>query len=237
MLAQTPTTCNSVIFTVAKSLLIFTLLIFTAPSVVLLNTTTQVSFLLDEGVASIILQLLQCGLCGTASLQQPPQHQQGASKPHAASGSPFKQPHRRERDTSEEPDEVENSDEAQCAALAQQVHSSVERSLLGQFVRAFLLECNSTAVRWQAHSLLHQLHRHSQPSHREALLTLMWELWPHLPSYGRKAAQFVDLLGYFTLKVSILIISFSLGAVRLPAKVSLCMVLPGLDWNALSLRG
>ncbi|XP_065311151.1 E3 ubiquitin-protein ligase UBR4 isoform X4 [Dermacentor albipictus] len=160
----------------------------------------QVSFLLDEGVASIILQLLQCGLCGTASMQQAPQHQQGASKPHAASGSPFKQPHRRERDTSEEPDEVENSDEAQCAALAQQVHSSVERSLLGQFVRAFLLECNSTAVRWQAHSLLHQLHRHSQPSHREALLTLMWELWPHLPSYGRKAAQFVDLLGYFTLK-------------------------------------
>ncbi|XP_077505275.1 E3 ubiquitin-protein ligase-like protein poe isoform X4 [Amblyomma americanum] len=160
----------------------------------------QVSFLLDEGVASIILQLLQCALCGTALLQQPAQPQQGASKLHATSGSPFKQPHRRERDTSEEPDEVEGSDEAQCAALAQQVHNSVERSLLGQFVRSFLLECNSTAVRWQAHSLIHQLHRHSQPSHREALLTLMWELWPHLPSYGRKAAQFVDLLGYFTLK-------------------------------------
>nr|XP_037270039.1 E3 ubiquitin-protein ligase UBR4-like [Rhipicephalus microplus] len=160
----------------------------------------QVSFLLDEGVASIILQLLQCALCGTPTLQQPPQQQQGTNKPHAPSGSPLKQPHRRERDTSEEPDEVENSDEAQCAALAQQVHDSVERSLLGQFMRAFLLECNSTAVRWQAHSLLHQLHRHSQPSHREALLTLMWELWPQLPSYGRKAAQFVDLLGYFTLK-------------------------------------
>ena len=32
------------------------------------------------------------------------------------------------------------------------------------------------------------------------LLDLMWGVWPHLPSYGRKAAQFVDLLGYFSLK-------------------------------------
>lgn len=28
----------------------------------------------------------------------------------------------------------------------------------------------------------------------------MWQLWPLLPAYGRKAAQFVDLLGYFSLK-------------------------------------
>lgn len=28
----------------------------------------------------------------------------------------------------------------------------------------------------------------------------MWQLWPLLPVYGRKAAQFVDLLGYFSLK-------------------------------------
>lgn len=28
----------------------------------------------------------------------------------------------------------------------------------------------------------------------------MWAIWPELPAYGRKAAQFVDLLGYFSLK-------------------------------------
>lgn len=28
----------------------------------------------------------------------------------------------------------------------------------------------------------------------------MWQLWPLLPAYGRKAAQFVDLLGYFSLQ-------------------------------------
>lgn len=32
------------------------------------------------------------------------------------------------------------------------------------------------------------------------LLDLLWRLWPLLPMYGRKAAQFVDLLGYFSLK-------------------------------------
>ena len=37
-------------------------------------------------------------------------------------------------------------------------------------------------------------------SQQEALLELMWSLWPELPAYGRKASQFVDLLGYFALK-------------------------------------
>ncbi|XP_077538894.1 E3 ubiquitin-protein ligase-like protein poe isoform X3 [Haemaphysalis longicornis] len=172
----------------------------------------QVSFQLDDGVASIILQLLQCALCGSppspSSSSSSATQQQGggsggrSSQPPPHGGSPFKQQqqHRRsEREASEEADES-SEEESQCALLAQQVHGSVERPLLGQFVLAFLLECNSTAVRWQAHSLLHQLHRHSQPPHREALLALMWDLWPQLPSYGRKAAQFVDLLGYFTLK-------------------------------------
>jgi len=28
----------------------------------------------------------------------------------------------------------------------------------------------------------------------------MWSVWPDLPLYGSKAIQFVDLLGYFTIK-------------------------------------
>jgi hypothetical protein len=42
--------------------------------------------------------------------------------------------------------------------------------------------------------------RSSPVSQREALLELMWSVWPDLPVYGSKAAQFVDLLGYFTIK-------------------------------------
>jgi E3 ubiquitin-protein ligase UBR4 len=32
---------------------------------------------------------------------------------------------------------------------------------------------------------------------------MMWSVWPELPAFGRKAAQFVDLLGYFTIKCSL----------------------------------
>ena len=55
-------------------------------------------------------------------------------------------------------------------------------------------------MRWQAHSLVLALYRHSSPKDQDTLLTLMWSQWPHLPAYGRKAEQFVDLLGYFSLK-------------------------------------
>lgn len=44
--------------------------------------------------------------------------------------------------------------------------------------------------------------RHSKQPQQESLLKLLWHLWPHLPAYGRKAAQFVDLLGYFSLRFS-----------------------------------
>ena len=42
--------------------------------------------------------------------------------------------------------------------------------------------------------------RCSNVSQQKNLLTLLWTLWPKLPMYGHKVAQFVDLLGYFTLK-------------------------------------
>lgn len=76
----------------------------------------------------------------------------------------------------------------------------LDRNRISQFLCTFLLESNSTGVRWQAHSLVLALYRHSPPRDQDLLLTLMWSLWPHLPAYGRKAAQFVDLLGYFSLK-------------------------------------
>ena len=35
---------------------------------------------------------------------------------------------------------------------------------------------------------------------RVQLVELMWQLWSYVPFSGHKAAQFVDLLGYFTVK-------------------------------------
>ncbi|EDO28511.1 predicted protein, partial [Nematostella vectensis] len=40
----------------------------------------------------------------------------------------------------------------------------------------------------------------STPSQQDKLSDMMWKIWPELPGYGRRAAQFVDLLGYFTIK-------------------------------------
>ena len=40
----------------------------------------------------------------------------------------------------------------------------------------------------------------SQPNKQSSILDVLWSLWPQLPSHGRKAAQFVDLLGFFSIK-------------------------------------
>ena len=44
------------------------------------------------------------------------------------------------------------------------------------------------------------IRRYSNNSQQVKLSSMMWKIWPCLPDYGRRAAQFVDLLGYFTIK-------------------------------------
>ena len=43
--------------------------------------------------------------------------------------------------------------------LVQQLTKHVDMEAMRQFVRCFLLQSNSTSIRWQAHSLLYSLHR------------------------------------------------------------------------------
>ncbi|GIX73745.1 e3 ubiquitin-protein ligase UBR4, partial [Caerostris extrusa] len=163
----------------------------------ILSFLIHVSFLLDEGVSPIILQLLQCALCGAKAMQQ--QQLPGNTNTQSAN-SPSKQ--RKEKvETEEDANESSKGDIAQCVALALQVNKFVEKTLLSHFIRAFLLESNSTSVRWQAHSLIFHLHKNSSSVQQEVLLDMMWKLWPKLPAFGRRAAQFVDLLGYFTLNM------------------------------------
>ncbi|KFM56803.1 E3 ubiquitin-protein ligase UBR4, partial [Stegodyphus mimosarum] len=165
----------------------------------ILSFLIHVSFLLDEGVSPIILQLLQCALCGAKAIQQ--QQLTGNSTPQVTT-SPSKQRKEKDKaDTEDESSESSKSDTALCMALAQQVNKFVDKSLMSYFICAFLLESNSTSVRWQAHSLIFHLHKNSNSSQQEILLDMMWKLWPKLPTFGRRAAQFVDLLGYFTLNM------------------------------------
>ncbi|XP_022084216.1 E3 ubiquitin-protein ligase UBR4-like isoform X1 [Acanthaster planci] len=152
-----------------------------------LSSLQQASFYLDEGVSPLLLQLLTCALCGNKTSSS--KHKKSKEKAEKSEGR---------RDKSSE--DSQRHDDSLCQSLINQLNRLAGRDSLSRFVRQHLLESNNTSVRWQAHGLLLHIFRSSQFSQQEQLLELMWELWPELSSYGRKAAQFVDLLGYFSLK-------------------------------------
>ncbi|KAG8431951.1 hypothetical protein GDO86_019058 [Hymenochirus boettgeri] len=157
----------------------------------------QVSFLVDEGVSPVLLQLLSCALCGSKVLS-------AASSGVQSSGSQSKSSSKKSKKEDKEKEkegEGSNSQEEQlCTALVNQLNKYADKETLIQFLRCFLLESNASSVRWQAHCLALHIYRNSNKSQQELLLDLMWSIWPELPAYGRKASQFVDLLGYFSLK-------------------------------------
>ncbi|XP_028033464.1 protein purity of essence isoform X1 [Bombyx mandarina] len=165
---------------------------------------------LHPHVAPTVLQLLQAALCAPASATPKQDSKQaGTDWP--------------ERERSAENDSYTSDgskfQEQKVGPLVQQILKQVNQDELKMFVKAFLLETNSTSVRWQAHGLLLAIYNNSSQSEQASLVSMMWGLWPTLPQYGRKAAQFVDLLGYFTLKTpNIETESFVASAVELLRK-------------------
>ncbi|XP_059232403.1 E3 ubiquitin-protein ligase UBR4 isoform X2 [Mustela nigripes] len=173
----------------------------------------QVSFLVDEGVSPVLLQLLSCALCGSkvlAALAASAGSSSASSSaaPVAASSgqattqskSSTKKSKKEEKEKEKEGESSGSQEDQLCTALVNQLNKFADKETLVQFLRCFLLESNSSSVRWQAHCLTLHIYRNSSKSQQELLLDLMWSIWPELPAYGRKAAQFVDLLGYFSLK-------------------------------------
>ncbi|XP_063293132.1 E3 ubiquitin-protein ligase UBR4 isoform X8 [Pelobates fuscus] len=167
----------------------------------------QVSFLVDEGVSPVLLQLLSCALCGSKVLSASSSSGTSSSQSASSSGQSGSQSKsstkksKKEEKEKEKDGESSNSQEEQlCTALVNQLNKFADKETLIQFLRCFLLESNASSVRWQAHCLALHIYRNSNKSQQELLLDLMWSIWPELPAYGRKAAQFVDLLGYFSLK-------------------------------------
>ncbi|XP_074029001.1 E3 ubiquitin-protein ligase-like protein poe [Leptinotarsa decemlineata] len=146
----------------------------------------RVSFLLDDGVSPTILQLLQSALVVSPFI--------------AKKSDSTKSTTRKEREKSDDSAIEALFEESSCIALVEQINKQISKEILARFVKTFMLETNTTAVRWQAHALVQSLYKNSKPKDQETILELLWKLWPLLPAYGRKAAQFVDLLGYFSLK-------------------------------------
>ena len=56
-------------------------------------------------------------------------------------------------------DDGQKHDDSLCVSLIQLLNKMLDRSLLTHFIRTFLLESNATAIRWQAHSLVHQIYK------------------------------------------------------------------------------
>ncbi len=53
-------------------------------------------------------------------------------------------------------------DKEACSALVQTFLSSIDEASLSRFISLFLLQSNSTSLRWQAHKLLHTVYQYSQ---------------------------------------------------------------------------
>lgn len=148
------------------------------------------SSVLDEGVSHIILRLLQYGICGNKLTSS-------GSAAQKAESSSSKTP---SSTTPEDAKTTTSTEEIQCVAFVKKVHLLVDNNLISRFIRTFLLETNSSNLRWQAHSLLLTIFTNSDAARQREILDIMWSMWFQLPSYGRRANQFVDLIGYFTIK-------------------------------------
>lgn len=151
---------------------------------------------LDDGVSPIILQLLQAALCNNT---QAVKQQQQPSTSGTSNAPSSKQ--RQDRDKSEDIEITFDSkfDPAHCSAFVHQIFRFVSDSLLNKFVRIFLLETNISSIRWQAHSLIYALYENSNDRQKEKLIGILWNMWSLVPAFGRRTAQFVDILGYLTL--------------------------------------
>ncbi|KAI5726809.1 hypothetical protein M8J76_008922 [Diaphorina citri] len=84
--------------------------------------------------------------------------------------------------------------------LVKQIHKVIGIEVLWAFIKTFLLESNNVSIRWQCHSLAIALYQNCDTIDQENMLDLLWSLWPSLHAYGRKAAQFTDILSYFTMQ-------------------------------------
>lgn len=61
---------------------------------------------------------------------------------------------RKEREKSDDSAAEALFEESNCIALVEQINKQVSRDVLTRFIRTFVLETNSTNVRWQAHALI-----------------------------------------------------------------------------------
>ena len=68
-----------------------------------------------------------------------------------------------------------------------------------KFLKFFLFSDDEN-VRWAAHNLLKVIFQEASSEKREILIKKLWNLFVLSTGYGKRAIQYTDLLGYFTIK-------------------------------------
>lgn len=160
----------------------------------ILSFFMQISFLLDEGVSPIVLQLLLSALSPAKTSSKPSEG--GIKVPVTIiQGGPSE---------SSPSTESPSSHGSLHVRLSYDLIRKIDAANLSQFIKCFLLESNSTSLRWMSHSLIYHLYKNFEgsPADQSFLLDTLWSLWPKVQCYGRKSVQFVDLLGFFCLKIN-----------------------------------
>lgn len=103
------------------------------------------SFSLNNlGVAPTILHLMQCAIVANAN-NSSTKKDSSASKPGTS---------RKDREKSDDSAAEALFEEANCYALVGLLNEEISNDVLACFVKIFLLETNSTNIRWQAHALI-----------------------------------------------------------------------------------
>lgn len=67
---------------------------------------------------------------------------------------------RKEREKSDDSASEALFEEAHCIALVEQINKQIKRDTFARFIKTFILESNSTSIRWQAHSLFLAVYRY-----------------------------------------------------------------------------
>jgi E3 ubiquitin-protein ligase UBR4 len=163
----------------------------------------QTLFLLDEGLAPLVLQLVQVALSGIppVSTTTGKEHsgKEGGGKKGGKHDAKREGKEKKEHKESKPASPTPAPDKEKCQGLVRLFISHLNDDTLLRFIRLFLLQPNSSSLRWQAHSLIHTLYLHGTCEDQTRVVELLWRMWGDMPTYGLKASQFVDLLGYCTI--------------------------------------
>lgn len=137
---------------------------------------------IDDAVASVILSLIQISI-GTLNY--------GKDKKKVV----FPQAKKDEK-------EYFKFSEQSALYIIEKLLKEENRALFSKTVKYFLFSCNASECRWQIHAIMRSVFESKiNAKIKEGLLQCMWnDLWPFVSRYGKKSAQFVDLLGYYTAK-------------------------------------